>query len=50
LKPKLQELGKAHSFSLFYIGGWAFTKVSLMPEPEARLKLIQQAYKTANPP
>jgi hypothetical protein len=49
LQPKLQKLSKAESFAVFYAGGWAFSKALLIAEPEARLKLIQAAYKKANP-
>jgi hypothetical protein len=49
LGSKLKELSKAKSFAVFYAGGWAFSRALLISEPEARLKLIQEAYKKANP-
>ncbi len=47
LKEKLRKLSKEHKFSVFYAGGWAFRKAILIEEPEARLKMIKEAFKVA---
>ncbi|MDB4265216.1 hypothetical protein N9891_00545 [bacterium] len=50
LGPCLKDLSKAHKFSVFYIGGWAFTKARLQEEPADRLKYIRSAFEAIQSP
>ncbi len=47
LQTKLKKLSKDYKFSVFYAGGWGFQNAVLIDEPKARLKMIQDAFKTA---
>jgi hypothetical protein len=49
LADTLGKLSKDKSLGVYYIGGWAFSKVDLLTESEARKKLIEKCYKEANP-
>lgn len=49
LKDTLRDISAKKSLSVYYIGGWAFSKVSLIPEPDLRKELIIRAFKEANP-
>ncbi len=48
LRDALKSISGSKSIGVFYVGGWAFTKVSLIPEPELRKKLIERSFAEAN--
>lgn len=49
LKDTLRKLSSDKTLGVYYVGGWAFSKVDLITEAEARKKLIEKTYKEANP-
>ena len=49
LKDTLRKLSSDKTLGVYYVGGWAFSKVDLIAESEARKKLIEKAFKEANP-
>ena len=49
LKDTLRKLSNDKTLSVYYVGGWAFSKVDLITESEASKKLIEKAFKKANP-
>jgi len=49
LKDTLFKLSGDKALDVYYVGGWAFLKVDLITEPEARRLLIEKTYKEANP-
>ena len=49
LKDTLRKLSSAKNLGVYYVGGWAFSKVDLITESEARKKLMEKVYKEANP-
>ncbi|MCB1208788.1 MAG: hypothetical protein KDK97_05655 [Verrucomicrobiales bacterium] len=48
LKETLKALSAKKSIAVFYAGGWAFSRVSLIQEPDSRKCLIERSYKEAN--
>ena len=47
MKDTLKALSEKKSIAVYYVGGWAFSKVTLIPEPDARKRLITRAYQEA---
>ncbi len=48
LKPTLKALSAKKAIAVYYVGGWAFSKVSLIPEPDSRKRLIVRSYQEAS--
>jgi hypothetical protein len=44
LKETLKALSAKKAIAVYYVGGWAFSKALLIPEPDSRRKLIARTY------
>jgi hypothetical protein len=47
LKEDLKGLSAKKAVAVYYVGGWAFSKASLIPEPDSRKRLITRTYQEA---
>lgn len=48
LKPALKAVSAKKAIAVYYVGGWAFSKISLIPEPDSRKRLIVRSYQEAS--
>jgi hypothetical protein len=48
LKETLKALSAKKSIAVYYVGGWPFSKASLIPEPAPRKRLIARTYEEAS--
>ena len=48
LKETLKELSAKKAIAVYHVGGWAFSKVKLIQEPDPRRKLIARTYQEAS--
>jgi hypothetical protein len=48
LKETLKALSAKKAIAVYYVGGWAFSKASLIPEPDSRKRLITRTYEEAS--
>ena len=48
LKATLKSLSTKKALAVYFVGGWAFSKATLIPELESRKRLIERTYQEAN--